>query len=314
MGTSARTPFFASHPLRRSHRQAVSFLPRALPPVLCGLGAILLISIAGGALFLFWASAPPSAAFAASNCPITGLPPTPTAGNSLDPSSIKLNEILTAPKKDWNCDGKADGGDQWIELKNTSGSDESLFGLQLESQGQVILLNTSYRIAANGYLVIFSSQVPTIPFVRGAGQLQLLDSSGATIDAVNYPPLEIDQSYSRHADGTWSVSDTPTPGLPNTSSPTPTATKRSGGGSGGGGSSPTATPTPIGTIFIPTDTPAALQNTGTDPSTDAGNGGESTPGVPSWVKIALLALLGAALLGVVVWYLRSWNQVSEDES
>jgi hypothetical protein len=107
--------------------------------------------LAGGGLIFISAGSQATDALAAT-CPISNLPPTPTSGSPLNPSTIKLNEILTNPqKKDWNCDGKIDAADQWIELVNTSGVDESLFGLQLGSQGHTILLNSTDRIGAHSY-------------------------------------------------------------------------------------------------------------------------------------------------------------------
>lgn len=290
--------------------------PRTLARLISLIGALLLIALAGSALLLFGAGGP-AAAQAATSCPITGLPPTPTSGSPLDTSTIKLNELLTAPKKDWNCDGKADAGDQWIELKNTSGKDESLFGLQMkDTQGHLFLLNSSYRIAANGFFVIFRSQIQNILLDPGSGQLQLFDASGVVIDAVNYPPLGTDLSYARTSGGQWQTTSTPTPGKANVftsgkATPKPTATRHSGGGGRGG---PTATPTPLGTIFLPTDTPSggvALQNPGG--STPDSSGASSTQGVPSGVKIALFACIGALLLGVGIWYWRTWSQEPEDD-
>ncbi len=311
---------------RRCARPTLAFLPhaRALSWLTCVTGALLLMALAGSALFLFWAGEPAAAAQAATACAISSLPPTPTSGDALDPGSIKLSEILTNPEQDWNCDGAPNQGDEWIELKNTSGKDESLAGLQLGVQDQAtILLNTGYRIAANGYLAIFSAQI-RIPLVQSFGQLQLLDGSGNIIDAVNYPPLGAGQSYSRTANGQWQTTSTPTPGAANifTSgskpTPTPTATRRSGGSGGGGTGSgsrtPTATPTPIGSVFIPTDTPSsgiALQNPGDTSSDSSGGGGD--PGFPAWFKTALIALIGLALLGVVIWYWRTWNQEPEGD-
>ncbi|HEY7347402.1 MAG TPA: hypothetical protein VH599_03715 [Ktedonobacterales bacterium] len=278
--------------------------------------------LAGSVLFLLWAEEPAAAAQAASDC-VGSLPPPPTL-SPLDPSSIKLSEILTVPKHDWNCDEQINADDRWIELKNTSGNDESLFGLQLLAQGQALLLNSSYWIAANGYLVLFHYQIPSISLAQDSGQLQLLDGEGNTLDIVNYPLLGADQSFSRNASGQWHVTTTPTPGKANiftsggTPTPTPTATRRSSGGGGGGGSGgsgkPTATPTPIRSIVIPTDTPGgiAFKNPGDD-SLD-GPGGSSSLAVPSWLKITLIALIGAALLSIVVWYWRTWNQEPLEDS
>jgi hypothetical protein len=123
------------------------------------------------------------------------------------------------------------------------------------SQGQLFLLNSADKIAANGFLVIFRSQIPRISLEPGSGQLHLFDASGIVADALNYPPLGPDQSYARTSGGQWQTTSTPTPGKANvftsgTATPKPTATRRPGGGGGGGRGTPTATPAPIGTVFI----------------------------------------------------------------
>jgi hypothetical protein len=314
----ARVPSF-----RRFSYLVPALVPRARSRLICGIGACLLLALAGSVLLL-WADSPLTTAQAASTCPISSLPPTPTSAQPANPTAIKFNELLSAPKLDWNCDGKNSTADQWIELTNTSGSDADLSGFQLLSQGsnndQPVLLPLATRIAAHSYLVIFDKQLPQIQLFPGGGTLELLDANGQIADAINYPALGTDQSYARASNGQWSISGTPTPGKANSfgsgSTPTPkaTATKRSGGGSGGG-SRPTATPTPIGSIVLPTDTPSggvALQNA--DNNTSGGAGGSDSQGVPSWLKIALIALIGTALLAVIIWYLRTWNQEPEGDA
>jgi hypothetical protein len=298
------------------------FAQRTITKLCCGTAAALLLIFLSCSLFLFWIPAPASASPSAKSCPTSNLPPTPTAGAPFDPNSIKINELLTNPNKDWNCDGIINGNDQWIELINLSDSDAGLFGLQLccDAKNHPYLLLSTNRIAANGFLVIFSGQISSqIHISPNGGTLTLLDGQGNAIDTVNYPPLGPDQSYIRDSSGQWSISDTPTPGAPNVngSIPTPTATptkhsSSGGGGSGGGGSggAPTTTPTPLGSVFIPTDTPdLALQNPDNG-SASTGNGGNP----PSWLKITLLAVLGAGLLAVVVWYIRSWGKESESDT
>ncbi|HEU5198422.1 MAG TPA: lamin tail domain-containing protein [Ktedonobacterales bacterium] len=290
---------------------------RAITRLFCGIAAALLLLFLSCALFLFWMPTPASTALAATGCPTSNLPPTPTAGVPLDPGSIKLSEILTNPQTHWNCNNPTNvSADQWIELKNLSSSDMSLVGLQLGSGGAIVALNSTFRIAANGFLVIFDNQFPSIHLSSSFGMIELLDSQGNAIDTVNYPPLGPDQSYIRDSSGQWSISDTPTPGAPNVngSSPTPTATptKHSSGSSGGGGSSgaPTATPTPISSVFIPTDTPdLALHSPGNDSASSGNN-----DNFPSWLKITLLLVLGGGLLAVVVWYIRSWGKESESDT
>src|SRR5579859_495484 len=329
MGTFSYSPSrrFPARCSRCISHHTILFLARSLTRFASGIGAILLILIVGSMLLLFWAGTPPSTAMAATSCPISGLPPTPTSAQSTDPSSIKLNEILTNPKKDWDCDGDTGAHNQWIELANMSSSDVELSHLELccygPSNNQALLLSTADRISAHGFLVFFIDQIPPIPLFIGGGTLELLSAdTGATLDTVGYPALGTDQSYARSPDGTgqWQISDTPTPGKSNSfgaPAPTPTPTKRSG--SGGGGSDngkPTATPIPIGTIFIPTDTPTsgvALQNPGGN-TPDSAGGGNSDLILPSWLKITLIALLGATLLAVIVWYVRTWSQEPEGDA
>ncbi len=290
---------------------------RTITKLFCAIAAALLLIFLSCSLLLFWMPAPASAAPVVTNCPLSGLPPTPTSGQPANPpATIQFSEILTNPKKDWNCDGNIGPSDQWIELQNHSNSDVSLFGLQLSSKDNSSSINSSFRIAAGSFLVIFGNQIPSIPLFAGFGTIELLDSQGNAIDTVNYPPLGVDQSYIRDSSGQWSISDTPTPGAPNVngSSPTPTATptkhSSSGGGGSGGGGAPTATPTPIGSVFVPTDTPdLALQSPG-----NAGASSGNSDTFPSWLKTTLLIAMGAGLLVVVVWYIRSWGKEPESDT
>lgn len=322
---SASSCFFSPRPDHRSFKGQPAprhIARRALTGLLCGTAAALLLVFLSCSLFLFSMPAPASAALAATTCPSSSLPPTPTAGAPFDPNSIKINELLTNPKKDWNCDGKTNASDQWIELINLSNSDASFFGLQLccDAYNSAILLPSNDRIAAHSFSVIFNTQINGIlPMSPNGGMLELLDSQGNAIDTINYPALGYDQSYIRDSSGQWTICATATLSTPNTcgGGPTPTSTKRSSGGggsggSGGGGGAPTATPTPIGSVFIPTDTPdLAFQGTGNGSS--GGNSGGNTA-LPSWLKIALLAAMGAGLLAVVAWYIRSWGKESESET
>lgn len=319
---SASSCSFSQRPNDRSFKGPPAprhIAQRALTGLLCETAAALLLVFVSCSLFLFSIPAPASAALAATTCPSSNLPPTPTAGVPFDPNSIKINELLTNPSKDWNCDGKTTATDQWIELTNLSSNDASLFGLQLccDANNRAILLSTTDRITAHSFLVIFKSQISsTLTMSPNGGTLELLDSQGNAIDTVNYPALGPDQSYLRDSSGQWAICATATLSAPNTcgGGPTPTSTKRSSGGGGGsgGGGAPTATPTPIGSVFIPTDTPdLAFQGTGNGSS--GGNSGGNTA-LPSWLKIALLGIMGAGLLAVVVWYIRSWGKESESET
>lgn len=292
--------------------------------VLSGLGAAFLLILASAALLFFATQMTTAPAFAATSCPISGLPPTPTSAPPADPSSIKLSEVLSNPKQDWDCDGDTGAKNQWLELTNLSGTDAALGQLEIFSQNsnnnQPVLLNSTARIVAHGFLAIFIDQVSgTISLFPGGGTIELLDgTTGTIVDTVTYPMLGQDQSFARNDSGQWSVSTTPTPGTANAwgSSPKPTATRRSGGGSGGSGGASTATPAPIGSVFIPTDTPSTLafQGSGNGSSSGGNGGGASGTTFPSWLKITLLIVMGAGLIAVVIWYIRSWGQEPESDT
>ena len=254
--------------------------------------------------------------------------PAPHPNNSAPaaPSSITLNEILSNPSKDWDCDGDTGIKNQWFELTNLSGTDAALGQLEILSQNsnnnQPVLLNSTDRISAGGFLAIFIDQI-SAPFslFPGGGTLELLDgNTGAILDSVTYPALGQDQSYARDTNGQWSVSTTPTPGAANTwgSPPTATATSRStgGGGGGGGGSAPTATFASVGSVVIPTDTPVplALQGPGNGASSGGSTADANDTGFPGWLKITLLVLMGTGLVAAVIWYIRSWRQEPEEDS
>lgn len=250
-------------------------------------------------------------------------------------ASIKLSEVLSNPQKDWDNDGDAGTANQWIELANTSASPVDISHLELLSHGsngnQPVLLSATAQIGPSGFFVIFVDQVSTtgagvFRLFPGGQQLDLIDGdTGATLDSVAYPALSLDFSYSRSAGGVWEITGTPTPGAPNvittsgSPTPRPTATPRSGkgGGSGGGGSGGHATPTttstpiPVGSVVIPDGSALASQqgNSGTE----ANGSGATSSSFPAWLRIALLAALGAGLLVVIVWYIRSWSQGPEGE-
>ncbi len=257
---------------------------------------------------------------AATTCPGSSTPPTSTP--------IRLSELLTNPQTDWNKDGKVDlTKDQWIELVNLSSSNFQMPLQICDSTTGIVLLPASLLIPANGFAVIYGNQFnPAFPLSKGGGQLALLDGSGLYIDAVNYPALGPDLSYSRHPDLVWNPTPTtPTPGAANdftppgsptpppTHTPKPTATPRNGkgGGGSGGNATPTATPFPTGSIVVPSGSALASQQD--DSATDATGGTASNSSFPSWLKIALLAILGAGLLVVITWYIRSWNQEPESD-
>jgi hypothetical protein len=309
----ARFPF-SPRPPQTQHAPTTGHSLRLL--AICSIGALLLISIAGGTLLLFHGPAFPLKARAAITCPDSSTP-SPITG-------IQLNEVLTTPQTDWNKDGRVDKTrDQWIELANLS---DSTFHMPLQVCDSItgeVLLPATLQIPAHGFFVLYGNQfTPSFPLAPGGGQLVLLDGDGFSIDSVNYAALGPDLSYSRNAGGAWAITGTPTPGAanviatPGSPTPTPTATSRTGkGGSGGGNSggkaTPTATPFPVSSIVLPGS--SALASQPGDSGTDSAGSTTTNSSFPAWLKITLLVVLGGGLLAVIIWYIRSWSQEPEGE-
>jgi hypothetical protein len=80
------------------------------------------------------------------------VPPTatPTSTVAPQPAGVRLNELLTVVgANDWNKDGVADQGDQWLELHNAGTSNVNLNGWAL----RVGTNGPSYRFTQGTYLI-----------------------------------------------------------------------------------------------------------------------------------------------------------------
>jgi len=139
------------------------------------------------------------------------------------PDGVVINEFMPQPVSDWNKDGKADAGDEYIELYNNR-SDASvdlshwiLDDVADGSRPYTIPIGTT--IAPRGFLVFFRSQTgvelddagDTVRLLRPASP------DNAVVDVFEYSDSRPDVSYSRTPDGTGSFTQgfTPTPGRAN---------------------------------------------------------------------------------------------------
>lgn len=115
---------------------------------------------------------------------------TPGLANSLPPAtSVVINEVLA---ENAGVVGVGSGTDDYIELKNTGGSAVDLVGWTVAaSGGNAYTFSTSTVIGAGGFVVL-----PCSPGTSGArlpaalpgsgGFVQLKDSAGAQVDAIQY--------------------------------------------------------------------------------------------------------------------------------
>ena len=137
-------------------------------------------------------------------------------------SDLRLNELMASNTATLALE---DGSwPDWIELLNTGEEALPLQGYALMSNGDPSTLSRlpAGTLGAGEALVLYadghaSADGLHLPFkLSSAGEtVSLLDPSGLEVDAVSTPKLEVDQVYARGGDGSWSVSDTATPGADN---------------------------------------------------------------------------------------------------
>ena len=200
---------------------------------------------------------------------IPTITPTPTVTPTATPYplGVVLNEFLPAPKDvDWDGDGSADAGDEWIELYNGSGQVVDLGGWLLDDeaetdtaepsaaglQGTAPFVIPAGTIIHPGGFVVSYRRDTGIALNNDGDDVRFLGPDGVLLDSVTYGSAARDGSWSRTVDGSgeWTPDYPPSPGranLPSTPTPTaritPTPTL-----------TPTATPCPLGVVlneFLP---------------------------------------------------------------
>ena len=119
----------------------------------------------------------------------------------------------------------------WIELYN-SGSESirtGQYALMLESGVNRIYNLPDLSLDPGEYLLVYADGVgvssedyPSAPFrlpASGGDTLLLLNPHGVASDSVLLPELEMNQSYLRREDGSWTVSNAPSPGTDSAHAP-----------------------------------------------------------------------------------------------
>ena len=140
---------------------------------------------------------------------------TPTATAEPTPELVRINEILSAPKRvDWNQDGARNEGDAWVELHNPTEEpvDLSFWVLDVDRSGQVAYrIPNETVIEPDGYLLFYGSETG-LDLTKGI--LRLVRDT-VIFDEVNLQRQRPDSSLSRTSDGEWEARSLPTPGAEN---------------------------------------------------------------------------------------------------
>lgn len=161
---------------------------------------------------------------------------TPTRFPTAIPAAVALNEFLPHPQTDWNGDGTANVGDEYIEIINVSPNAFNVKGWKLDTGLNSLKTFTlpDLTLQPRQIATFFGSRTG-ISLSDGGGTVRLLRSDGRVMDAYTYPVVELpERTWCRLPDGSaiWGFTCRPTPGQPNVS--VNDLFSRSGSAAGGG--------------------------------------------------------------------------------
>jgi hypothetical protein len=133
---------------------------------------------------------------------------------------VRINEVLIRPHYDWEGEGEADTGDEFIELYNHGGAPIFLGGWRLDDildGGSRPYILPGVTLAPGDYVAFFRSRTRISLNDRG-DSVHLLSPNGQIIDQIRYLRVRAyNLSYGRLPDGSTELSYGlwPTPGGPN---------------------------------------------------------------------------------------------------
>jgi len=144
---------------------------------------------------------------------------TPTRTITPFPGLLVINEFLPHPRTDWNGDGTANVGDEYVEIMNLGAEAVSLKNWRLDNgmsgTNKYVLSDVTLEPRA---IASFFRSDSGLPLSDGGSTVRLLRPGGQTADIYTYPVVEAaDVSWCRLPDGNgvWTFACRPTPGRPN---------------------------------------------------------------------------------------------------
>jgi hypothetical protein len=145
---------------------------------------------------------------------------TPTRTITPMPGVVVINEFLPHPRTDWNDDGTANTGDEFIELINMGTDPVSLKDWKLDdaNDGSNPYILPSMSLLPRQIAIFYQIQTG-ISLSDGGDSVRLFKPNGAMVDSLIYPVVAAaDQTWCRLPDGTgtWAFACRPTPGRLNT--------------------------------------------------------------------------------------------------
>jgi hypothetical protein len=161
---------------------------------------------------------------------------TPTYTLTALPGIMVINELLPHPHTDWNGDGTANTGDEYIELINMGTESVNLKDWELDKGKDS---SSAFTFPSMSLLprqiAIFYHAETGIALSDGGDTVRLLKPDGRTVDIFTYPVVAAaDRTWCRLPDGVgvWAFSCHPSPRFPNTpfqsGTPNPESTPEAG--------------------------------------------------------------------------------------
>ena len=143
---------------------------------------------------------------------------TPTRAPTPFPGIVVINEFLPHPHTDWNGDGTANSGDEYIELMNMGTEPVNLLNWKLDDDGGSSPFTLPSLTLLPRQMAVFYQSQTGISLSDGGDSVRLMKPTGLTVDRFNYPVVTVaDRTWCRLPDGTggWSFICNPTPAKPN---------------------------------------------------------------------------------------------------
>jgi hypothetical protein len=162
---------------------------------------------------------------------------TPTRTSTALPGEVVINEFLPHPVTDWNGDGTANTGDEYIELINMGTESVNLRNWKLDDgDGGSSPYTLPNLILLPRQIAIFYQTETGISLSDGGDTVRLFKPDDRTADIYTYPVVAAaDRTWCRLPDGTgtWAFACRPSPGAPNmhieSGTPGPGSTPAAGG-------------------------------------------------------------------------------------
>jgi hypothetical protein len=142
----------------------------------------------------------------------------PTRAPTAVPGILVINEFLPHPVSDWNADGTANTGDEYIEILNMGTDPVNIKDWRLDNGTGSEPFALPDLLLLPRQIALFYHSETGIAVSDGGGTVRLVKPDGRTSDIYTYPVVAAaDRAWCRLPDGsgTWTFACRPTPGRPN---------------------------------------------------------------------------------------------------